>query len=131
MTDTPILALLRAGLPVEVSSRDAGGDYDQMCASATVHGGSGVPHNRRYGGTAQSRAALWRIVCVNNSANGAREVAALVVDLLDATTKLYSAKQQLSSARYGYILKLLQLKQVAGNLQEQDLIDVNNGLRKG
>lgn len=85
MTDTPILALLRAGLPVEVSSRDAGGDYDQMCASATVHGGSGVPHNRRYGGTAQSRAALWRIVCVNNSANGAREVAALVVDLLDAT----------------------------------------------
>ncbi len=54
-----------------------------------------------------------------------------VVDLLDATTKLYSAKQQLSSARYGYILKLLQLKQVAGNLQEQDLIDVNNGLRKG
>ena len=131
MTDTPILALLRAGLPVEVSSRDAGGDYDQMCASATVHGGSGVPHNRRYGGTAQSRAALWRIVCVNNSANGAREVAALVVDLLDATTKLYSGKQQLSSARYGYILKLLQLKQVAGNLQEQDLIDVNNGLRKG
>ena len=58
MTDTPILALLRAGLPVEVSSRDAGGDCDQMCASATVHGGSGVPHNRRYGGTAQSRAAL-------------------------------------------------------------------------
>ena len=54
-----------------------------------------------------------------------------VVDLLDATTKLYSGKQQLSSARYGYILKLLQLKQVAGNLQEQDLIDVNNGLRKG
>lgn len=54
-----------------------------------------------------------------------------VVDLLDATTKLYSAKQQLSSARYGYILKLLQLKQVAGNLQEQDLVDVNNGLRKG
>ncbi len=54
-----------------------------------------------------------------------------VVDLLDATTKLYSAKQQLSSARYGYILKLLQLKQVAGNLQEQDLIDVNNGLHKG
>ena len=54
-----------------------------------------------------------------------------IVDLLDATRKLYSAKQQLSAARYGYILKLLQLKQTAGNLQEQDLIDVNNGLNKG
>ncbi len=54
-----------------------------------------------------------------------------IVDLLDATRKLYSAKQQLSAARYGYILQLLQLKQTAGNLQEQDLIDVNNGLNKG
>lgn len=54
-----------------------------------------------------------------------------IVDLLAATRNLYSAKQQLSAARYNYILKRLQLKQIAGNLQEQDLIDVNNGLSKG
>jgi outer membrane protein len=54
-----------------------------------------------------------------------------IVDLLDATRKLYSAKQQLSAARYNYILKRLQLKQIAGNLQEQDIIEVNNGLKKG
>ena len=54
-----------------------------------------------------------------------------IVDLLDATRKLYSAKQQLSAARYDYILKRLQLKQIAGNLQEQDLVEVNSGLSKG
>jgi len=53
-----------------------------------------------------------------------------IVDLLDATRKLYSAKQQLSAARYNYILKRLQLKQIAGNLQEQDLVEVNSGLSK-
>ena len=54
-----------------------------------------------------------------------------IVDLLDATRNLYSAKQQLSAARYNYILKRLQLKQIAGNLQEQDLVEVNSGLSKG
>ena len=53
-----------------------------------------------------------------------------IVDLLDATRNLYSAKQQLSAARYNYILKRLQLKQIAGNLQEQDLVEVNSGLSK-
>lgn len=51
-----------------------------------------------------------------------------VVDLLDATSKLYSAKQQLSDARYNYILGTLQLKQTAGTLNEQDLLDINQGL---
>ena len=53
-----------------------------------------------------------------------------IVDLLDATRNLYSAKQQLSAARYNYILKRLQLKQIAGNLLEQDLVEVNSGLSK-
>ncbi len=51
-----------------------------------------------------------------------------VVDLLDATSKLYSAKQQLSDARYNYILGTLQLKQTAGSLNEQDLLEINQGL---
>ncbi|MGL4752286.1 MAG: TolC family protein, partial [Aeromonadaceae bacterium] len=53
-----------------------------------------------------------------------------IVDLLDATRNLYSAKQRLSAARYNFILKQLQLKQIAGSLKEQDLVDVNNGLTK-
>ena len=54
-----------------------------------------------------------------------------VVDVLNSTQKLYSAKQQLSSARYGYILKNLQLKETAGTLSEQDLVTINSGLKKG
>ena len=54
-----------------------------------------------------------------------------VVDVLNSTQKLYSAKQQLSSARYSYILKNLQLKETAGILSEQDLVTINNGLKKG
>jgi outer membrane protein len=44
------------------------------------------------------------------------------------TSKLYSAKQKLSDARYNYILSTLQLKQTAGTLSEQDLLDINQGL---
>lgn len=51
-----------------------------------------------------------------------------IVDVLNATTKLYSAKQKLSDARYNYILNTLQLKQTTGILSEQDLLDINNGL---
>lgn len=51
-----------------------------------------------------------------------------IVDVLNATSKLYSAKQKLSDARYNYILSTLQLKQTAGTLSEQDLLDINQGL---
>ena len=50
------------------------------------------------------------------------------MDVLNSTTKLYFAKQKLSDARYNYILSTLQLKQTAGTLSEQDLLDINNGL---
>ncbi len=53
-----------------------------------------------------------------------------IVDVLNATQQLYDAKQKLSSARYNYIISQLQLKQSAGNLTEQDLIDINNGLQR-
>ncbi len=54
-----------------------------------------------------------------------------IVDVLDATKNLYAAKQKLSAARYDFILKQLSLKQLAGNLQEQDLMEINGGLNKG
>ncbi|MGL5199680.1 MAG: outer membrane channel protein TolC, partial [Aeromonas veronii] len=46
----------------------------------------------------------------------------------DSTKKLYSAKQKLSEARYNYILNILSLKQAAGVLEVQDLVEVNQGL---
>ncbi|HHQ4732992.1 outer membrane channel protein TolC [Aeromonas sp. 164P] len=51
-----------------------------------------------------------------------------IVDVLDATRKLYDAKQKLSAARYNYILNILSLKQAAGVLEAQDLVEVNQGL---
>ncbi|MBL1379538.1 outer membrane channel protein TolC [Zobellella iuensis] len=53
-----------------------------------------------------------------------------IVDVLNATRQLYNAKQNLSAARYNYILSQLQLKLAAGNLTEQDLVDINNGLKR-
>lgn len=51
-----------------------------------------------------------------------------IVDVLDSTRNLYNAKRNLSEARYGYIRQTLTLEQAAGQLQEQDLMAINNGL---
>ena len=52
-----------------------------------------------------------------------------IVDVLDATRTLYNVKRNLSDARYNYILSVLQLRQAVGVLSEQDVIDVNAGLK--
>jgi len=51
-----------------------------------------------------------------------------IVDVLENTRNLYNAKRNLSSTRYDYIQAILSLKQAAGTITEQDLIDINNGL---
>ncbi|WP_036821201.1 TolC family protein, partial [Photobacterium sanctipauli] len=51
-----------------------------------------------------------------------------IVDVLDATRRLYDANRQLANARYDYIISQLQLKQAVGSLNEQDVLDVNAGL---
>ncbi|MDX3773324.1 outer membrane channel protein TolC [Chromatiaceae bacterium AAb-1] len=51
-----------------------------------------------------------------------------IVDVLLSTRNLFEARRNLSSARYDYILAMLQLKQAAGNLTEQDLLAVNQAL---
>ncbi|UTV27391.1 outer membrane channel protein TolC [Photobacterium atrarenae] len=51
-----------------------------------------------------------------------------IVDVLDATRRLYDANRQLANARYDYIISQLQLKQAVGTLSEQDILDVNAGL---
>lgn len=53
-----------------------------------------------------------------------------IVDVLDATRRLYDANRQLANARYDYIISQLQLKQAVGTLSEQDILDVNAGLMK-
>ncbi|WP_298441440.1 outer membrane channel protein TolC [uncultured Ferrimonas sp.] len=52
-----------------------------------------------------------------------------IVDVLNSTQQLYSAKQQLADARYGYIISILTLKQAAGTLSDADLEMINKGLR--
>jgi len=52
-----------------------------------------------------------------------------IVDVLNSTRQVYSAKKQLSNARYSYILSVLSLKQTAGTLKEQDLIHISKGLK--
>ncbi|EGQ8089963.1 outer membrane channel protein TolC [Vibrio vulnificus] len=51
-----------------------------------------------------------------------------IVDVLDATRRLYDANKNLSNARYNYILSVLQLRQAVGTLSEQDVLDVDAGL---
>jgi len=53
-----------------------------------------------------------------------------IVDVLDATTTLYNAKQQLSSARYNYLINQLRIKSALGTLNEQDLLALNGALGK-
>lgn len=53
-----------------------------------------------------------------------------IVDVLDATRRLYDANRQLANARYDYIISQLQLKQAVGSLNEQDVLDINSGLTK-
>ncbi|MDW1982404.1 outer membrane channel protein TolC, partial [Vibrio sp. Vb0304] len=42
---------------------------------------------------------------------------------------LYDANKNLSDARYNYILSVLQLRQAVGTLSEQDILDVDAGLK--
>ncbi len=51
-----------------------------------------------------------------------------IVDVLDATTTLYNAKQQLSDARYNYMINELNIKSALGTLNEQDLMALNGRL---
>lgn len=53
-----------------------------------------------------------------------------IVDVLNATTTLYNAKQQLANARYTYLINQLNIKSALGTLNEQDLASLNTNLGK-
>ena len=52
------------------------------------------------------------------------------VDVLNAQQQLYTAKRDLSQARYNYILNQLKLKSAVGALQDEDVEQVNRWLGK-
>ncbi|PJC85538.1 outer membrane channel protein TolC [Vibrio sp. HA2012] len=52
-----------------------------------------------------------------------------IVDVLDSTQSLYDANRNLSDARYDYIINILNLRQAVGTLNEQDILDINTGLK--
>ncbi|MBU3068999.1 TolC family outer membrane protein [Aestuariicella sp. G3-2] len=51
-----------------------------------------------------------------------------LVDVLIAQQNVYSAQRNYDDARYGYIINMLQLKQVAGNLTPEDVQQLNRWL---
>lgn len=53
-----------------------------------------------------------------------------IVDVLNATTTLYNAKQQLANARYDYLISQLNIKSALGTLNENDLTTLNAALGK-
>jgi outer membrane protein len=52
-----------------------------------------------------------------------------IVDVLDSTRNLYNANRNLANARYDYIIRILTLRQAVGTLSEQDILDINAGLK--
>ena len=53
-----------------------------------------------------------------------------IVDVLNATTALYQAKQSLSNARYDYLINQLNIEFARGTLNEEDIANLNASLGK-
>ena len=54
-----------------------------------------------------------------------------IVEVLDAERAYYVALRDYANARYDYVVNTLQLKQAAGTLSPQDLLELNNWLSEG
>jgi outer membrane protein len=52
-----------------------------------------------------------------------------IVDLMQAQRTLYQARRDYANARFDYVINTLNLKQAAGTLSPQDVIDLNEWLR--
>lgn len=52
-----------------------------------------------------------------------------IVDVLNSTRNLFDARRNLADARYNFILAIVSLKQAAGTLTQQDLMDINKALK--
>jgi len=54
-----------------------------------------------------------------------------IVEVLDAERAYYVALRDYANARYDYVVNALELKQAAGTLSPQDLLELNNWLSEG
>ncbi len=52
-----------------------------------------------------------------------------IVDVLNSTRNLFDARRNLADARYNFIVAIVSLKQAAGTLTEDDLLDINKVLK--
>ena len=73
-------------------------------------------------GIRSMKAALTAIDAGYN--NGTRTI----LDVLNAQNTLYAVKRDYANARFDYIIDSLKLKQVAGILKEEDILNINNWL---
>jgi outer membrane protein len=51
-----------------------------------------------------------------------------IIDVLLAQKTVFQAKRNVASARYDYILSMMRLKQVAGQLSPKDVFELSNWL---
>ena len=51
------------------------------------------------------------------------------VDVLDARRRLYSSQRNLAISKYDYLKNIIQLKQAAGTLSKDDLVQINSWLK--
>jgi len=49
--------------------------------------------------------------------------------VLDARRRLYSSQRNLAVSKYDYLKNIIQLKQAAGTLSKDDLVQINNWLK--
>ncbi|MFF7707592.1 TolC family outer membrane protein [Pseudomonas sp. NPDC007930] len=87
---------------------------------------SAVAKVRAYGFAAEAAQAL--VEATRQSVAGGERVN---LDVLDAQQQRYSARRDLAEARYGYLNAWLQLKYLAGHLDEADLVAVARFFQRG
>ena len=66
---------------------------------------------------------------LDSTETGAQVGTRNVVDVVLAQRTLFQAQRDLANARYTYVLNTLKLKQAAGLLTPQDVVELNNWLR--
>jgi len=78
--------------------------------------------------TAFEKAVASRHTALKSARKGIHAGLSTKVDVLQANARLLAARQELSKARYQYILNLLMLKDTAGHISADDIRSVNNWL---
>lgn len=79
---------------------------------------------------AQRQAVISSTSSLDGTRAGYKVGTRTMVDVLLAQKALYQAQKDYASARYGYVMSLIELKQAVGTLSDQDLQGINDWLMK-